>query len=221
MRYEKHDFRKNFLNATGSQDSEMTRELILDEISTLVVRYPIEVSDVIKESGITIKADASTNELIKVLSKNLPVNKKLPSNLMKLIIAKASKASPNNKKKKMLMMKGWSNAEGDFGKFISKKENIELVESGVLMLANIFGRKKRQQAQQAKQTGNTKQARNYEKEAQDTLRRAEALMRKQAAQKQGKKGTHWGWYVGSAVLLAGIGTTVYFVLKNKGKAKSE
>jgi len=88
MRYIKHDYPMNFMSATGSEDTVLSQEILLDEVAQLIVRHPIEIIDALRESGVKIKGKPSDTEIVNVLTKNLGENEMLSRKVSKLIIRK-------------------------------------------------------------------------------------------------------------------------------------
>jgi len=84
MRYEKHDFKRNFLNASGTQVGD---RMVIAEFGKLVGQYPKVFVKAIRSAGVPIMANANSKQLINVVKRNIKKNPKLATHISTIILA--------------------------------------------------------------------------------------------------------------------------------------
>lgn len=216
MKYEKHDFASNFINANAARDVGLTKGLVLGEISRLIVAHPVEIQDAIKDAGIELKKEPSELEIVVALSKNLSHNRALAKSISKLLIKYGSKSD----KAAHLKAEG-DEDETDWGALAQK--GVNLTKS----IMNIFGRKKRKKAEEARRKKEEAKARKAAQQAQKQELLAQQQLLARLAMQRGAgvkakakkgKGLSTGAIVGiiGAVVVIG-GTIAFFLIKRMGK----
>lgn len=199
MQFESHEFEKNFMNAVGSKDKGLTKRMMLDELSTLIVRYPLEVGDAIRDSGIELKEKPSSKTLIDVLSNNLEKNKKLAKKIVVLMAKKSTANSAVDGK--------YHNAPGKVGSFL--KNNPDLVNTGANLLSGLFSKRR------GTTTAGTP-APPPKKEATKVITRNVYIKQ---GKKPGMSGLAIGGLVAGAVLLVGGIITAVVLISRAKKGK--
>ena len=93
MRYE-GNFKTNFMNAIGSNDVELQKDMLLDEVASLINSDIALVADALNKSGVKISQSYSKREIAEKVSSALHGNKDFQNNIAVLIAKK--KASFKN-----------------------------------------------------------------------------------------------------------------------------
>ena len=77
---------ENLKGAKTTQDKEIQRDIILDEIAHLIEKFPYAVAGALEASGIKVKNPESVRELINKVSDNAGKNPRLQNRLSQLIL---------------------------------------------------------------------------------------------------------------------------------------
>ena len=93
MRYEGKSFKSNFMNAVGSNDSELQKDIILDQIAELIKTNVSEVVDSLVKSGVSVPAKYTKIDVIDAVSKSLYSNPSFQKNISELIQKKTTNFS--------------------------------------------------------------------------------------------------------------------------------
>ena len=72
MIYLKHNLPSNIMSADGTKDPEMKRDIILSELAKLIAVKPEVVITYLKASGVKVSDNASSNQLVKLVSNTVP-----------------------------------------------------------------------------------------------------------------------------------------------------
>lgn len=96
MQYAKHNFKKNFLNANGSKDSEATKDILLNELADLIAHSPNEVAEALRKSNVKLSDKPSARQLANAVIDNLATNKELIKHLAVLIAQKNKEVYAND-----------------------------------------------------------------------------------------------------------------------------
>lgn len=92
MVFERHDFNMNFSNASG-MDRETAEQIILNEITDLVIGEKAAVIDVLQKAGVDVSPNASRKQVVKLLAKHVPTHPKL-KNTIAMMIAEYNDPTP-------------------------------------------------------------------------------------------------------------------------------
>ena len=125
MKYVRHDFVENYINAVNNGDDVELKKIILDELSKIILVQPNLIVEALANSGIDAKS-TSPKELIRLVKENIS-NKKLTVRLSKLILLMNAKSKDG----KFLNVSGamgktyrsWNSKGADFLKDNSDIEN--------------------------------------------------------------------------------------------------
>ena len=101
MIYENHKLFENINNIKGTKDMRISRELIISELSKIILSRPHEVKKTLRDCGIAVSDRPSKVELVKKVSFNVARSKCLRYNLGVLVA-----------QNQMPFDEGYSNAEG-------------------------------------------------------------------------------------------------------------
>lgn len=85
MMYLQHDFYSNFSKSLQSGDSQMTYDLLVDELSELIVHDHKKIFDLLHKVDVKVRHNASDEQLVDSLLKELKENEKLTKGLSFLI----------------------------------------------------------------------------------------------------------------------------------------
>lgn len=86
MRYE-GNFKSNFMNAVGSNDTNLQRDILLDQIASLIKNNPQLVADALIASGFKIADKNSKVEIINAVSKAIYSSPEFQNKIAELIVA--------------------------------------------------------------------------------------------------------------------------------------
>lgn len=85
MRYEGSSFKSNFMNAVGSNDIELQKDIILDQIAELIKTDVSSVVDALVKSGVSIPAKYTKIDVVNAVSKSIYGNAEFQKNIAFLI----------------------------------------------------------------------------------------------------------------------------------------
>lgn len=85
MRYEGKSFKSNFMNAVGSNDVELQRDIILDQIAELIKTDVSAVVDALVKSGVSVPSRYTKIDIIDLVSKSIYSNVEFQKNIALLI----------------------------------------------------------------------------------------------------------------------------------------
>lgn len=85
MRYEGKSFKSNFMNAVGSNDIELQRDIILDQIAELIKTNVGSVVDALEKSGVSIPDKYTKIDIVNAVSKSIYGNAEFQKNIGFLI----------------------------------------------------------------------------------------------------------------------------------------
>lgn len=85
MRYEGKSFKSNFMNAVGSNDIELQRDIILDQIAELIKTNVGSVVDALIKSGVSVPDKYTKIDIIDLVSKSIYGNAEFQKNIGFLI----------------------------------------------------------------------------------------------------------------------------------------
>jgi hypothetical protein len=83
-----HDFYSNFSQSLQSGDSKMTNDIIIDELSELIVHDYTKIFDLLSKVGVRVSPNISDEQLVDILLNEMRTNKKLVRGLAFLIADK-------------------------------------------------------------------------------------------------------------------------------------
>lgn len=95
MRYEGKSFKSNFMNAVGSNDVELQRDIILDQIAELIKTDVSAVVDALVKSGVSVPSRYTKIDIIDLVSKSIYSNVEFQKNIALLIQKKTVNFSNN------------------------------------------------------------------------------------------------------------------------------
>lgn len=84
MVFERHNFNMNFSNASG-MDTATAEQIILNEITDLVIGEKAAVIDVLQQAGVKVSPNASRREVVKLIAKHAPNHPKLKTTIAMMI----------------------------------------------------------------------------------------------------------------------------------------
>lgn len=90
MRYEGSSFKSNFMNAVGSNDVELQKDIILDQIAELIKTDVSSVVDALVKSGVSMPEKYSKIDVVNAVSKSIYSNTEFQKNIALLIGKKTS-----------------------------------------------------------------------------------------------------------------------------------
>jgi len=156
------DIVENLHNAVAAKDDDLVRQIVADEVTTLIVANPSEVAKALSSANVDISENASTHKLIDSASYNLYNNPIFRKNVAVMISMKGTNRVPTEldyssndgesggKKKadgkdKANLASSISNLIGSgFGLVTSSKElKSEEERTKAQMYAKIFGEKEK------------------------------------------------------------------------------
>lgn len=85
MRYEGKSFKSNFMNAIGSNDVELQRDIILDQIAELIKTNVSLVVDALIKSGVSVPDRYTKIDIINLVSEAIYNNAEFQKNIAFLI----------------------------------------------------------------------------------------------------------------------------------------
>lgn len=85
MRYEGSSFKSNFMNAVGSNDVELQKDIILDQIAELIKTDVSSVVDALVKSGVSMPEKYSKIDVVNAVSKSIYSNTEFQKNIGFLI----------------------------------------------------------------------------------------------------------------------------------------
>lgn len=116
MHYLHHNFYSNFTSSIDAGESEMTKDIFINEISDFIVYETPRLIEAMKKAGLDVREADSDEELIEIIYKSLGNNQNL-ANMLAFIIAEANQLINNG------------TTTGDASKVIIKK-----IASGILIV---------------------------------------------------------------------------------------
>lgn len=85
MQYTHHNFYSNFTSSLKSRDLDVSKDILLNEISDFIVFDPNKIIGAIKTAGIRIKENPTAEEITDAVVNNIKGNKKLVKTLAFII----------------------------------------------------------------------------------------------------------------------------------------
>ncbi len=85
MIMKKHNAAHNYFNAAGSQDKAFMKDLVLNDVSDVIVKDKPMVIAGLKNAGIAVDKDASVKKVASLVADNAGTNKKFTGNMTKLV----------------------------------------------------------------------------------------------------------------------------------------
>jgi hypothetical protein len=121
MRYEKHDFKHRFLNASGTNRGD---KMVVAEFGKLVGQYPKVIVKAVRDAGVPIMSNANNKQLVEVVKRNIKKNPRLALNISTMIMASSD----------------YDSAFDGYGSFIGTKK--DGTQRKGLNLGKLFGKDK-------------------------------------------------------------------------------
>ncbi len=129
----KNDFYSSFAGAVKSQDSDLIKQMTLNQISDLVAYDEKSVTGLLNKTGVPIASDASDKEIVKSLVENMPKNEKLCKGIAFMVadnndLLKVKSGADGKGNKKSLynvinnIRDGFSSVVGDMNNGVKKVE---------------------------------------------------------------------------------------------------
>jgi hypothetical protein len=151
------DIAQNLNNAVAANDDDLVRQIVADEITTLIVTNPSEVAKALRSANVRISENASRDKLIDASSYNLYNNPIFRKNVAVMISMKGTNQVPTesdyasqngeteDKKGRGQVVSTISNLIGSgFGLVTSSKElKAEEERTRAQMYDKIFGERKK------------------------------------------------------------------------------
>jgi len=146
MRYEYHNFTENFKAIKNTKDINMTRELLLSELTKVIAGRPAMIQKALIGCGVSVDPRPTTRELVGVVAYNL-TDLCVRTKMMELIIANQlpflKDSNPLGKEKVSdfdsdVSRDEFMNQSGK-NKFLSGITGKEALGSGVELFATIVG----------------------------------------------------------------------------------
>jgi len=85
MIYLKHDFYSNFTDGVKSGDTDLIRDMVINEISDIIVYKPEKVIELLNTVGVKTPVNTSDERMVKNITANLNDNRKLVKGIAFLI----------------------------------------------------------------------------------------------------------------------------------------
>jgi hypothetical protein len=198
MRYES-DFKSNFMNAAGSNDVNLQKDILLDQIASLIKNNPKLVADALINSGFKISDKNSKIEIINSVSKAIYSSPDFQKKIAELIVSSNSNFS--NGSGFLDSVKNFFGGSGDaadtVGKAAGVASNINPVNAVANAIGSIFN-----------YSASLENKKSAEAEA-----RASLAAKIFGADDKSKTNLVPIVIIGSVLLIGGL--TVFFVLKQK------
>ena len=137
MRYEGKSFKSNFMNAVGSNDSELQKDIILDQIAELIKTNPQSVADALISSGFKISDRNSKIEIVNSVSKAINNSPAFQKKIAELIVSSNSNFS--NGSGFLDAAKGFFSGGGDATDTVGKAAGVASNINPVNAVANAIG----------------------------------------------------------------------------------
>lgn len=129
----RNDFYSSFAGAVKSQDSDLIKQMTLNQISDLVAYDEKSVTSLLNKTGVPIASDASDKEIVKALVENMPRNEKLCKGIAFMVadnndLLKVKSGADGKGNKKSLynvinnIRDGFSSVVGDMSNGVKKVE---------------------------------------------------------------------------------------------------
>jgi len=201
MLYLEHDFYRNFSGGVNSGDNELVTDIIVNEISELIVYKTPELIDLLNTVGIRTKEKASDEKLVDAIINNLSKNVKLSKGLAYLI------ATNNDSKGVVKVVKGKDGQERRIRKNTKqvKISDIDMIASGIVGLGDSFIYKPQLKKEFKIKLMNTIKTKS--KAVGDRTRKHDS----------NKNGKYWLL----AFLVVGASVGLYFIIKHRKKVAAE
>ena len=213
--YMNHNLKNNYMNANGSGDTKMKKDILMSEVAKLIVNRPDKVAEHLRKAGYKISGRPSQRQLVKYTSDALHGSKKFATLIAKDIVGNGEnysvdygalidtgvKAGAEAGKAQPAPPKDWGAILGG--------------ASGVVSgLGGLFGGKKKAQADTAKAKAEAEAAKA---EAAKALAEAAKGVRRS---KGGGGGDNTGLYIGIAVAVAVVVVAgiIFMVIRARRKS---
>jgi hypothetical protein len=201
MLYLDHDFYSNFNSGINSGDNELISDMVVNELSELIVYKTKKVIDLLNHIGIKTNEKASDEKIVDNIITNLSTNEKLNKGLAFLI------AENNDATKTKQIIKGKDGKEKEVRRRTkgATVREIDSIASGIMGIGASFTHKPQLQ-----------------KEFKISLMK-KIETKSTAVGERDRKHTNNtnGKYWLLAILVVGASIGIYFYLKNKKKKASE
>ncbi len=209
MKYTRSNFQRNFNNAIGSKDAPAIKDIILNELSDLIILRPFEIVEVLEASGIKMGKNPTETQIINKLADNLPVNRNLQIRIAKMIYAKDKKEGLSFTGKGSKPSWFNANAEGKGKEFFNKLgDALGKIFGAVSTVGSKLGTD--EGTQPPPQTSDA-----LAREREETKRKLIEMM----MLKRGGKKTNVGAWVMGGVLVAGLTILVVALVRKNKKNK--
>lgn len=120
MLFLKHNPSYNYMTAIKSKDESYTEDLLLNDISDVIVTRKNIVLAALKNARVPVKGDESEEQIVVLISDNLPVNKKLATNLARVIA--------DNEKMKKIQPKHYNMNMGEWLKYANPNAGADVAK---------------------------------------------------------------------------------------------
>jgi len=197
MLYLDHDFYSNFNASISSGDNELISDMLVNEMSELIVYKTEKILDLLNRVGIKTNENASDEKIVDNIISNMSNNVKLNKGLAFLI------AESNDATKTKKIVKGKDGKEREMtrrSKGATIKE-IDSISSGIVGIGDSFKYKP-----QLQKEFKIKLMKLIET-------KSNAVGERDRKQTENNNGKYWLL----AILVVGAGVGIYFYLKNKKK----
>lgn len=201
MLYLNHDFYSNFNSGVNSGDNELVSDMIVNELSELIIYKNSELFDTFKKAGIKINEKASDEKIVDVIINNISKNINLTKRLAFLI------ASNNNHRKtlKTVTGKDGNKREVTTKERTANRSEIYMIESGIMGIGDSFTYKP-----QLKKEFKLKMMKVIKT-------KSKAVGDRERKHTESNNGKYWLL----AFLVVGAGVGAYFYLKHRKKVAAE
>lgn len=201
MLYLKHDFYSNFNSGINSGDNELLSDMLVNELSEIIVYRNPDLLALLKRAGISTSKKVSDEKLVDIIIKNISDNETLVKGLAFLI-------SQNNKSNDIV-----KEVEGKDGKKRRVAQGtraatipeIDMVASGLVGISDSF--KYKPQLKKEFKISLMKVIKTKSKAVGDRERKID----------ENQNGKYWFM----AFLVVGLGVGAYFYIKHKKKVAAE